>query len=190
MSQIKACAIVSTLLLCIAPVFVHPSLPYKASCISKICLKSTAFKYNNPIPAQFTCEGANISPELHWHAIPKCTKSLVIIIDDPDSPPPFPNPFVHWVVYDLPITCRLTQGANISALFPTAQQGTNNFGNIGYNGPCPPQGDGFHRYHFRLYALNIKSLGLPAGATKAQVTTAMQGHIIGYGQLIGTYLIP
>lgn len=159
------------------------------SCLGTLCVKSTDFKFCRKIPAQFTCQGANISPELHWRNVSKQAKSIVIIVDDPDAPAPFPTPFVHWVVYDLPVTTVIPGNVNIPFAYPTAKVGINDFGIIGYSGPCPPRGDGTHRYRFKVYAVNISTLGLASGSTKTQVTNAIKGHILQHGTLIGTYKI-
>ncbi|MEQ8755280.1 MAG: YbhB/YbcL family Raf kinase inhibitor-like protein [Coleofasciculus sp. G1-WW12-02] len=146
-------------------------------------LESQAFSANEMIPSQYTCDGEEISPELHWDAPPIGTQSLALIVDDPDAPG---QTFVHWVVYDIPPETRqLSPG--IPAQEPLAKggtQGKNDFGNLGYGGPCPPSG--IHRYFFKLYALN-RTLGLDAGVTKAQLQAAMSGHILANGELIGRY---
>lgn len=156
----------------------------------KNAVSSPAFSNGGRIPAKFTCQGSNISPQLFFGCLPHHTCSLVLIVDDPDAPAPFPNPFVHWVVYDLPAIKTLPENVDIAALFSCAREGINNFGNIGYDGPCPPVGNGVHHYNFNVYALNIRSLGLAPGATKEQVVNAMRGHILRRGLLIGTYIIP
>jgi Raf kinase inhibitor-like YbhB/YbcL family protein len=131
------------------------------------------------------CDGQNISPQLSWTSPPEHTNSFALIVTDKDSP--FGLHFVHWVVYDLPPDKReLTQGiANQEQLPDGSRQGQNGFGKIGYVGPCPP-GKSAHRYVFDLYALDTK-LNLPPGSSKKQVVKAMQGHILGTGELIGKY---
>ncbi|MDZ8188151.1 MAG: YbhB/YbcL family Raf kinase inhibitor-like protein [Nostoc sp. ChiSLP02] len=146
-------------------------------------LQSNAFKANDLIPAQYTCDGKNISPPLLWDEIPKETQSIALIVDDPDAPG---RTFVHWVIYDIPNTIREFP-ENISAVktLPNGGvQGKNDFGNFGYGGPCPPSGT--HRYFFKLYALD-KSLSLAAGATKNQILAAMEGHVLATAELIGRY---
>jgi hypothetical protein len=146
-------------------------------------LTSTSFQ-GSQIPAKFTCSGAGISPYLAWSAPPAGTASFALIVTDPDAPG---RTFVHWVLYDLPSGMRsLPEG--LPALGQHAdgsRQGRNDFGEIGYGGPCPP-GNSAHHYHFTLYALDAK-LNLPVGATRAQVETAMQGHILARGELVGLY---
>jgi Raf kinase inhibitor-like YbhB/YbcL family protein len=146
-------------------------------------LTSTAFKEGQPIPRQHTCDGVNVSPPLEWSGAPPNAKTFAIICDDPDAPS---GTWVHWVLYNLPAD-RIGLVENV----PTTEkvpgdglQGTNDFQKIGYGGPCPPSGT--HHYFFKLYALDGE-LSLKAGATKAEVLKAMEGHIIGQTQLMGTY---
>ncbi|MGB9409561.1 MAG: YbhB/YbcL family Raf kinase inhibitor-like protein [Terracidiphilus sp.] len=146
-------------------------------------LTSTSFQ-GNQIPAKFTCNGAGISPQLAWSAPPAGTVSFALIVTDPDAPR---GTFVHWVLYDLPAETRaLPEGLpGLGQLDDGSRQGRNDFGEIGYGGPCPPPGSP-HHYVFTLYALDAK-LNLPVGATRAQVEGAMQGHILARGELIALY---
>ncbi len=151
----------------------------------EIKLYSTAFKDGEFIPSKYTCEGSNISPQIHWDEELKDVKSFAIIVDDPDAPG---GDFVHWVIYNIPASVRelhedVTPSRNIS---DQILLGTNSFGHIGYGGPCPPAGNP-HRYFFRIYALDTVLHHLGSGAMKAQLLKAMQGHIIGEGELIGKY---
>jgi len=141
-------------------------------------IKSEAFKDSQPIPSKYTCDGENISPPLQWSGIPQGTKSLVLIVDDPDAPK---KAWTHWVVFNIaPTLTEIKEGE-----YPKgAYQGINDFKHPSYGGPCPPSGS--HRYYFKLFALN-DTLKLSPGATKEQVEKAMQHHIIGQAQLIGTY---
>ncbi|MBH8563222.1 YbhB/YbcL family Raf kinase inhibitor-like protein [Nostoc sp. CENA67] len=146
-------------------------------------LESTAFDANGLIPAKYTCDGADISPPLIWDEVPKGTQSIVLIVDDPDAPG---GTFVHWVVYDIPATIRQLP-EKIAAVKPLPDggvQGKNDFGKLGYGGPCPPSG--IHRYFFKIYALD-QELSLPAGATKNQILTAIESHILAKADLIGRY---
>jgi Raf kinase inhibitor-like YbhB/YbcL family protein len=138
----------------------------------------------NQIPAKFTCNGAGISPQLTWSAPPADTASLALIVTDPDAPG---RTFVHWVIYDLPPQTQSLpeEVPTLGQLSDGSRQGHNDFGQIGYGGPCPP-GNSPHHYVFTLYALDAK-LNLPAGAILAQVETAMQGHILARGELIALY---
>jgi Raf kinase inhibitor-like YbhB/YbcL family protein len=146
-------------------------------------LTSTSFQ-GNQIPAKFTCNGAGISPQLSWSEPPAGTASFTLIVTDPDA---LGRTFVHWVIYDLPAEMReLLEGMpGLGQLTNGSRQGHNDFGEIGYGGPCPP-GNSAHHYHFALYALDAK-LNLPTGAARAQVEAAMQGHILARGKLIGLY---
>ncbi|MBE9126543.1 MULTISPECIES: YbhB/YbcL family Raf kinase inhibitor-like protein [unclassified Coleofasciculus] len=146
-------------------------------------LESPAFDTNEMIPSQYTCDGEDISPALNWDAPPTGTQSLALIVDDPDAPN---RTFVHWVAYDIaPEVRQLPEGIPTQATLANGgTQGENDFGNLGYGGPCPPSGT--HRYFFKLYALD-RALGLESGATKAQLEAAMSGHILGSAELIGRY---
>ena len=147
-------------------------------------LTSTSFQAGSQIPAKFTCSGAGISPQLAWSAPPAGTVSFALIVTDPDAPG---QTFVHWVLYGLPAETRaLLEGLpGLGQLANGSRQGRNDFGDLGYGGPCPPPGSP-HHYVFTLYALDAK-LNLPVGATRAQVEAAMQGHILASGELIGVY---
>ena len=146
-------------------------------------LESTAFTADGMIPSSYTCDGQDISPPLSWDAPPAATQSLALIVDDPDAPGDI---FVHWVLYDLPPEIyQLPKGVSTEpTLSSGGVQGKNDFGKFGYGGPCPPSG--IHRYFFKLYALD-RQLGLKAGATKAQLEAAMNGHILAAAELIGRY---
>jgi Raf kinase inhibitor-like YbhB/YbcL family protein len=153
-------------------------------------LRFTSFPFtpSGPIPHEYTCEGEDVSPALEWTDVPDGTESLVLIVDDPDAPG---QTFTHWVLFNLPgDATHLPQDVDVSAEFsgqqPSPQEGTNDFGDVGYGGPCPPPGDGPHRYFFRLYALNTV-LDLDRGASKAQVNAAMNGHVLNKTDLVGTY---
>lgn len=150
-------------------------------------IKSSAFLHNHMIPARHTCDGPDISPPLEWSGVPAGTKSLALIIDDPDAPDPAAPEmtFVHWVLYNIPpdIT-RLPEGAAPESLPTGAAQGFNDWRDQSYGGPCPPIGK--HRYFFKLYALDVL---LPhiKHATKANLEAAMHGHVVAHAELIGLY---
>jgi Raf kinase inhibitor-like YbhB/YbcL family protein len=148
-----------------------------------ITLTSTAFKQGENIPDQFTCKGANVSPDLWWSGLPPGTQSLALIVEDPDAAP---GPFTHWVVYNvLPDKGSLT--ANVTKDDVNGMlQGKNGSARIGYTGPCPPKDSGPHHYYFMIYALD-NTLNLPKGADKAAVRTAMIGHVLAQGILLGRY---
>jgi Raf kinase inhibitor-like YbhB/YbcL family protein len=147
-------------------------------------IKSGAFQEGGTIPQKYTCMGEDVSPALSWTDPPKGTKSLALIVDDPDSPM---GTWVHWVLFDLsPDVKKLDEGVPPDGeVLKGAKQGRNDFGNLGYGGPCPPPGPP-HRYNFKLYALDIKPT-LSVGATKAELLMAMEGHILGEAKLMGRF---
>ena len=151
-------------------------------------LRSPEFLHNGPIPRNLTCDGKNLSPILEWDGVAQTVEEFALIVDDPDAPGK--EPFVHWVIYNIPLSTRgiLKQLKRAPSLIDGTKQGTNSFGNIGWDGPCPPKKDRAHQYIFTLYALD-KKISLAAGATKAQLLKAMkaQGSIAQTTQLIGTY---
>jgi len=150
----------------------------------KLEITSNSFSAQQNIPKQYTCDAEDRSPELHWSKPPAGTKSVALIADDPDAPA---GTWVHWVLFNLPAdTQNLPEGVPKSeSLESGALQGTNDFGKIGYGGPCPPPGKP-HRYFFKLYALDGK-LNLKAGAKKADVERAMKGHVLAQGETVGRY---
>ena len=140
-------------------------------------IQSPAFAHNGEIPREHTCEGKDTAPPLQWSGAPAATRSLALIVDDPDAPDPKAPKmtYVHWVLYDMPP----------SAPGPTSgRDGTNDWKRQGYGGPCPPIGR--HRYFFKLYALDtmLGDLGSP---TKDRLLGAMKGHVLEQSELIGTY---
>jgi Raf kinase inhibitor-like YbhB/YbcL family protein len=149
-----------------------------------LSMSSTAFQEGDRIPSKYTCQGQDVSPPLAWGEPPVDTQSLALIVDDPDAPG---GAFTHWVLFNIPpVSHELAEAIPAQAQLPSnALQGKNDFGKIGYSGPCPPPGRA-HRYRFTLHALD-GHLGLEAGASKKQVTDTMQGHILAQGHLIGTY---
>src|SRR5665647_295124 len=155
--------------------------------MSSLKLTSNAFTAGGSIPAKFTCEGADLSPALSWSGAPQGTKSFALIVDDPDAPDPAKPKmvYVHWVLHNIPASAAsLPENATKSGLPAGTVQGTNDWGKQKYGGPCPPIGR--HRYFFKLYALNSELKGLKA-PTKPELLKAMQGHVIGQAELIGTY---
>lgn len=149
-----------------------------------LSVSSPAFQEGDRIPGNYTCQGQDVSPALAWGEPPVGAQSFALIMDDPDAPG---GVFTHWVLFNIPSNTRqLPQAVPTQAQLPSgALQGKNDFGRIGYGGPCPPPGRP-HRYRFTVYALD-KSLDLHAGASKKQVLDAMRGHILVQGQLTGTY---
>ena len=141
-------------------------------------LNTSAFEDSGLIPRKYTCQGNNVSPDLSWSGFPANTQSFALIVEDPDAPG---GTFTHWVLFDLPAsTTQLAEGAA-----PLGVGGNNGIGRTGYMGPCPPSG--LHRYYFRLYALDVPSLNLKAGASRGEVETAMKGHVIGTADTMGRY---
>ncbi len=167
---------------CIAALFAAPSLS-RADSVPSLTVASASFATGTPIPRRFTCDGANVSPELHWSAAPAGAGSLALVVEDPDAP----VLFTHWIVYNLPPQTRsLPENASAQMhLPPGSSQGINNFGAIGYGGPCPPPGRP-HRYVFRIYALNAR-LDFPAGMTRVQFDAAIRGHILASGSTMAIY---
>ncbi|MDO9104435.1 MAG: YbhB/YbcL family Raf kinase inhibitor-like protein [Methylovulum sp.] len=149
-------------------------------------IQSTAFQHQAEIPSPYTCDGANLSPPINWSPIPAASKSLVLIVDDPDAPDPAAPKltWVHWVLYNLPV--HSTGLAEAVKVLPTGTgQGLNDWKKTGYSGPCPPIGR--HRYVHKLYALDIELPASSGTPTKAELEQAMQGHILAKAELIGTY---
>ena len=149
-----------------------------------LAISSPNFENGVNIPKKFTCDGADVSPELHWNSPPAGTQSFALIADDPDAPV---GTWTHWVAFDLPAQASsLPEGVpKVDELPSGGRQGRNDFRRIGYGGPCPPPGKP-HRYFFKLYALD-KKLNLNPGASKQEVEQAMQGHILGKAELMGKY---
>jgi len=152
-----------------------------------IALTSAAFEHNGGIPATYTCQGKDMSVPLAWSGLPPGTRSLVLIVDDPDAPDPAAPrmTWVHWVLYNIPPTAAgLGEAVTSEALPKGTLEGRNDWGRTGYGGPCPPIGR--HRYFFKLYALDavLPNLGQP---DKKRLERAMQGHILAKHELVGTY---
>jgi Raf kinase inhibitor-like YbhB/YbcL family protein len=142
-------------------------------------LESTAFEPGGAIPPRHTCEGEDTSPPLSWSDPPDGTRSLALVVDDPDAPV---GTFTHWVAWGIdPSTGRLGEGGSP----PFA--GRNDFGSLGWRGPCPPKGHGRHRYFFRLHALDAEVPGLERGTAKEDLERAIAGHVLGVAELVGTY---
>ena len=146
--------------------------------MEKLTVRSATFSEGAAIAAKYTCDGDDVSPPLAIGATPAGTKSLALIMDDPDAPG---GTWVHWVAWNIPPQTREIPENGMPA---GAHQGHNNWKRNGYGGPCPPSGT--HRYYFRLYALDT-TLTLAPSATKADLERVMEGHVLAAGQLMGTY---
>lgn len=145
-----------------------------------IRVESEAFAPGADIPKEFTAEGENRSPPVAWSGLPEATQELALVCQDPDAPGD--DPFVHWVVYKIPLGKeRLDEGRVGDAL-----EGRNDFGRQGWGGPKPPRGHGLHHYHFLIYALD-KQLDLAPGLTRDELIDAMEGHLVAWGECVGTY---
>ena len=151
---------------------------FNMNAASSISITSSSFQAGGDIPAKFTCNGTNVSPELQITSVPNEAKSLVLIVDDPDAPRGL---FTHWIVWNIdPKTTRIAENSA-----PTAGvQGANDFGKRNYGGPCPPSG--MHRYFFKIFALDMK-LELKPSARRAELDAAMRGHVLAQGELMGRY---
>ena len=152
-----------------------------------LSLMSPVFTHQGAIPKNYTCQGKDISPALRWDDVPNGTQSLALVIDDPDAPDPAApkRVWVHWVLYNIPAKAKgLPEAVTATTLPAGTREGTNDWGRVGYGGPCPPIGR--HRYIHKLYALDtvLPDLKQP---TKAALEKAMEGHVLEKIELIGTY---
>ena len=147
--------------------------------LTKLNLTSDAFQNGQPIPTQYTCDGADQTPALQWGEPPQGTRSFALVIDDPDAPS---GTFRHWGVFDIPASARSIGGGQRAGT-----EVSNDFGKPGYGGPCPPKGHGPHHYHFKLFALDVDRLDVSPNAKVVDVESAAQRHAIAQGELIGTY---
>jgi len=148
-----------------------------------------AFENDGPIAVQYVADGDNASPPIEWSTVPQGTKSFVLIVDDPDAAKPKPS--THWLAYDIPaVTKKLREGIPGTAILQDPKemkQGANSMGSVGYTGPKPPVGDPAHHYHFQIFALDIETLNLEPGAKRDAVLKKMEGHVLGSGQIVGTF---
>jgi Raf kinase inhibitor-like YbhB/YbcL family protein len=160
-------------------------------------LTSTAFSEGGTIPEEYSGVGKDVSPPLAWSGVPEEAKSFALICDDPDAPsrakPRPEGPWVHWVIYNIAADVTELAEAVPRKAEPGqpagARQGKNDFpsDNVGYRGPMPPKGSGPHRYFFKIYALDRQLDLATKDANKASLLAAMKGHILGEGQLMGTF---
>jgi Raf kinase inhibitor-like YbhB/YbcL family protein len=147
--------------------------------VAKLNLTTDAFQDGAPIPARYTCDGADQAPALKWGEPPQGTKSFALVVDDPDAPS---GTFRHWGVHGIPASAR-----SIGAGQHVGTEVANDFGKLGYGGPCPPRGHGPHHYHFKLFALDVARLGVGPNAKVVDVENEATRHAIAEGELIGTY---
>ena len=146
----------------------------------RLVVTSSAFKPNGAIPTEYTCNGSEISPPLSWSAVPNDTRTIAILVDDPDAPG---GTFTHWLVTGIPAT---STGVLAGAALPDgAMAAKNDKGNMGYAGPCPPSGR--HRYRFMVFALDTS---VPRPANRAELLSSIRGHVLAKGELDATYTAP
>jgi Raf kinase inhibitor-like YbhB/YbcL family protein len=147
-----------------------------------LTLEVASFPHEGQIPKKFTCEGENLSPAIHWAGVPSSTRSLALILDDPDAPA---GVWTHWLLWDIPArVSSLPEGYHPRSPVHT---GTNDFGKPGYGGPCPPKGHGPHRYFLRLYALGVEALDVSDRARRAELERALRPHILATVEYFGTF---
>lgn len=152
-----------------------------------LLLHSPAFETKRRLPLRFTQDGRNSSPGLRWNPPPSRTESLVLIVEDPDAP--MPRPFVHWLIANLdPMRLELPEGVPVAGA-EFGVQGLNTLQRSGYLGAAPPRGDRRHHYHFQLFAMDRK-LDLEPGFGREELLTKMDGHVVGFGEIVGTYRRP
>ncbi len=174
------------------PILLVGLIALSAGCISgggsmeKALEVGSVFHNGGFIPKEYTCDDDDTNPPLYIGGIPEGTKTLVVIVDDPDAPG---GTFTHWVAWNIPpvgeIPSWIPKKPETEEPIPMVQ-GRNDFGKIGYNGPCPPRGHGVHHYHFKVYALDTK-LKVKPGATRKDVERAMEGHVLAWGEIVGLY---
>ena len=146
-----------------------------------LVVSSSAFPAQSPIPAAYTCDGTDQSPELAWTTVPDGTKSIAIVVDDPDAPH---GTFTHWIVWNISPGAR-SLGTGGNGGLSGGISGTNDFDRVGYSGPCPPKGQ-LHHYRFTVYALDAQPT-LRQSDRRADVDKALAGHVVAQGTLVGTF---
>lgn len=154
---------------------------------AKFTLRSPSFQDGGTIPRRHTCDGEDVSPRLEWEGAPAGTRSFALIMYDPDAPA---GTFIHWVLYDVPSSLTsLPEGvqSGVELVEGVGRQGVNDFGQVGYGGPCPPRGHGPHRYYFALHALSVDSLSLRPPVTAQRLLDSMRGKVLGHALLMGRY---
>jgi len=146
----------------------------------RLTVTSPSFKDQETLPQRFTADGAGEAPELHWTAPPDTARSFVLLCEDPDAPKT--EPFVHWLVYDIAADARSLNARTAQR----ARQGKNSTMSVGFTPAAPPPGHGLHHYHFQVFALDVRPQ-LDDGAGRSAVLDAMTGHVVAFGELVGTY---
>ncbi|WP_372892504.1 YbhB/YbcL family Raf kinase inhibitor-like protein [Rhodosalinus sp.] len=150
-----------------------------------LALTSPDFGSGETIPARFTCDGENLSPGVRWTGLPEGTRALLLVCDDPDAPG---GTFRHWAAWGMdPAAGGLDAGYGPATLEPGFRQAINDFGKPGYSGPCPPEGDAPHAYHFRLSALSEPIAGAAPDASCEEVAALARPHVIAFAELVGVY---
>lgn len=151
---------------------------------STFSISSPAFDNGGMIPEKYTCDGANLSPELRWTALPQNTQSLALVVEDPDAPM---GTFIHWVIYNIApnlngLPSGVSEGPQVAGV---GTQGVNSFRRVGYGGPCPPKGPA-HRYYFKLYALDLAP-NLESRLNADDLQRTIKGHILAQAEWMGRY---
>jgi Raf kinase inhibitor-like YbhB/YbcL family protein len=149
-----------------------------------LLLTTPAFPPGGEIPREYTCDGSDISPPLRWSGVPAGTASLVLVVEDPDAPT---GVFRHWAAYDIPPDSPGMAPGYRTARPTRVREARNDFGKVGYSGPCPPPGGGVHHYRFELMAIGRPTLGVPPPASVAEVLQAAQPYVVDRVELVGTY---
>ena len=174
-----------------APVLLVSTMALQAQEPVEITVTSTAFDHHGMVPLRYTAYGDNVSPQIAWSDLPEGTRQLALVMDDPVAPTP--EPFVHWVVYNIPASAsELPEGmsnaeqVSVPAALAGAINGRNGLGRVGHFGPRPPADGELHAYHYRVYALDT-ALDLEPGLGKDELLAAIDGHVIGTGMLMGHY---
>lgn len=143
-------------------------------------LSTPAFEPDHRIDRDYTCDGVDSPPLLAWKDLPKDTRSLALIMDDPDAPSGL---FTHWLVWNIPAS----EDGEPVQVGDLGVSGENDFHRVGYGGPCPPPKHGDHHYHFKLFALDVPSLDLAPGARRAELEKAIEGHVLDQTEVVGLY---
>jgi Raf kinase inhibitor-like YbhB/YbcL family protein len=147
----------------------------------RIAVTSTAFAHRGALPPSSTVDGDGYPPVLEWSDVPAHAKSIVVVCEDPDAPAP--EPYVHWMVYGLPPSAQLLEPQTLAG----AKEGKNSRLTVGFTPAAPPPGHGTHHYHFQVFALDVSTSRLEAGLGRSALVDAVRGHVIAWGEVVGTY---